>query len=159
MPAVFAQKWNVMQTVEPISVVRHDGAGGAVAEAEEAVEDSANAGLVTLDLGLGQQLARLVLAGGIADLRGAPAHEHDRLVAGALPQPEEHDLHQTAHVQAVRGAIEADVGDGRPFEEARVERLAVGALMHETAGLCGSKERRASDGHSSTMWAVSGRWG
>src|SRR5205823_12602746 len=64
MPAVFAQKWNVMQTVEPISVVRHDGAGGAVAEAEEAVEDSANAGLVTLALGLGQQLARLVLAGG-----------------------------------------------------------------------------------------------
>ena len=52
--------------------------------------------------------------------------------------------------ETLSGAIEADVCDGGPFEEARVERLAIGALMHETAGLRSGKERRASGGHYGT---------
>ena len=49
-------------------------------------------------------------AGGIADLGGAAAHEHDRAVAGALQQPQQHDLHEAADMQAVGGGVEADIG-------------------------------------------------
>src|SRR5262249_43561526 len=81
------------------------------------------------------------------DLGGAATHEHDRLVACLLPEPEQHDLHKAADMEAVRSAIEADIGDGGSFKEVRVECLTVGDLMHETAGFGGGQKRGASEGH------------
>jgi hypothetical protein len=72
--------------------------------------DLADAGDVALDLGLGEQLPRFILAGGIADLGGAAAHQHDGLVTGLLQAAQQHDLHEIADVQAVRGGIETNVG-------------------------------------------------
>ena len=89
---------------------------------EELVEDAADAGHVGGDLGVGQQLAALVLARGIADPGGAAAHQHDRPVAGLLQQAQQHDLQQAADMQAVGGAVEADIGGHRPGREPRVER-------------------------------------
>ena len=40
---------------------------------------------------VGQQLARLVLAGGVADPRRAAAHQHDGPVAVLLQQAQDHD--------------------------------------------------------------------
>ncbi len=147
MPAVLAQERDVLEPVEPQRVVGHDRVGRAVAERQEPVEDAADAGHVGGDLGVAQKLARLVLARGIADLGGAAAHQHDRLVAGALPQPQQHDLQKTADMQAVGGTIEADIGRERPRREPRVERVAVGALMHEAALFGGGEKGRAGDGH------------
>ena len=76
--------------------------------------------LVGVDLRRRQKLARLVLAGRIADLGGAAAHHDDRLVAGLLQPAQRHDLHQVADMKARRRAIEADIaGDAFLLDDAR----------------------------------------
>src|SRR3546814_3620458 len=58
------------------------------------VEGLADLGDVGADLGVGEQLARLVAAGGIAHLGGAAAHQGDRPVAGLLQPAQHHDLRE-----------------------------------------------------------------
>ena len=58
---------------------------------------------------VGEQLAALVLARGIADLGRPAAHQHDRLVPGLLQAAQQHDLHQVADVERGRGRVEADI--------------------------------------------------
>ena len=98
-----AQELDVAERVEPVGVVDHHRVGRPVAEGQEPLEHAADAGDVGVDLVVGEQRAALVLAGGIADLGRAAAHQHDRLVPGLLQPAQHHDLHQAAHVQA--GAV------------------------------------------------------
>ena len=56
-----------------------------------------------------EQLARLVLEARIADLGGAAAHQHDRLVPGLLEPAQHHDLDEAADVERGRGRVEADI--------------------------------------------------
>jgi hypothetical protein len=84
MAADIAQEWDVMQLVQPVGVVDHDRVAGAVAEMQVVGEDLADAGHVMGNRRIVEQLAGLVLAGGIADTRGAASHQHDRLIAGLL---------------------------------------------------------------------------
>ena len=67
-------------------------------------EDRLDAGDIGADLGIGEQLARLVLAGRIADLGGAAADQHDRLVARLLQLAQHHDRDEIADMQARRRA-------------------------------------------------------
>ncbi len=141
MPADIAQQRDVAQFVEPVGVVDHHRVGRAVAEGQELGEDLADAGHVAGDLGVAEQRARLVLARGVADPRRAAAHQHDRLVPGLLEQAQQHDPQQAADMQAVGGAVVADIGgDGWPSREARVERRQIGALM-DIAALGGGGEK------------------
>ena len=96
-------------------------------------------------VGIVEQLARLVLAGRVADLRRAAAHQHDRLVAGLLEQAQQHDRQQIADMQAVGGAIIADIGGQRPGREPRVEPGEIGALM-DVAALGGGGEKGGTVG-------------
>ena len=85
----------------------------ARAEAHEFAEHRLDAADIGGDLGVGEKLARLVLAGGIADLGGAAADQHDRPVASLLQFAQHHDAEQIADMQARRRAVEADIaGDG-----------------------------------------------
>ena len=52
--------------------------------------------LVLFDLLRRQDQARLVLAGGIAGLGRAAAHQQDRAVAGLLQAAQRHQLHEVA---------------------------------------------------------------
>ena len=122
-----------LRSGQPVVVVDHDGAGGAVAEAQEVTEDLADAGDVGVDLLVGEQLARLVPARRIADLGGAAAHQHDRAVARLLQPAQQHDLHQAADMQAVGRGIEADVGGDHARPARCVERRGVGLLMDVAA--------------------------
>ena len=131
--ADLAQQRDVAQRAQPVVVVGGDRIGRAVAEAQERVEAAADAGHVGGDLLVGEQLARLVLAGGIADPRGAAAHQHQRAMAVALQQAEDHDLHQAADMQTVGGAVEADIGGQRAGAQRRVQPVGVGALEDEAA--------------------------
>ena len=70
---------------------------------------------------MGEQLAALVAAGRIADLGGAAAHQHDRLVAGLLEAAQQHDLDQAADVQRWRGGVEADIAGHHWSRRQRVE--------------------------------------
>jgi len=114
----------------------------SVAERQVLREDRLDAGHVLVDLFVGQQLARFVLAGGIADLGRPAAHQHDRLVPGLLQPAQQHDLHETAHMQAVGRAIEADIGRDRPGQAFGVERRGVGHLVDEAALLERAEEIR-----------------
>ena len=82
---------------------------------------------------VGQKPPALVLAGGIADPRGAAAHQRDRPVAGLLQPVQQHDRQQRADMQRRRGAVEADIGgDGRRTRQ-RIQRLGLRHLMDEAA--------------------------
>ena len=61
---------------------------------------------------------------------------------------------EIADMEAVGGAIEADIGRQRPRREARVERLAVGALMDEAALFGGGEKGRAGGGHGAVPWGA-----
>jgi hypothetical protein len=73
--------------------------------------------------GVGQQQARFVAPGRIADARRAAAHQHHRPVAMLLQQAQQHDGNQAADMQAVGRAVEADIGADR----ARAERRGQGS--------------------------------
>ena len=126
-----AQEIDVVERVEPVGIVGHHRIGLAVAEAQEAPEDFADAPQVRGDDLVGQQPAAFVLAGRIADPGGAAAHQRDRLMAGLLQPVQHHDRQQRADMERRRGAVETDVGrDGRLPGE-RVQRLGLGDLMDE----------------------------
>ena len=74
MPADIPQERNVFQPVEPIGVIRQDGVAGSGAESDEWLEVLLDAGDVAIDCVVGQKLAAFILAGRVADLRGAAAH-------------------------------------------------------------------------------------
>ncbi len=50
-----------------------------------------------------------------------------------LQQPQDHDLHQAAHMQAVGGAVEADIGRDRAGAHGIGQRGAIGTLEDEAA--------------------------
>ncbi len=123
-----AQERNVAQLVQPIRIVGRDGAG---VEIEEPREHGANLGDVGVDLLVREQRAGGVLAGGIADLAGAAAHQHDRAVAGLLQPAQHHDRQEVADMQARCGGVEADIGGDRALCGARIEPGRVRELMNE----------------------------
>ena len=84
--------------------------------------------LASIALG-GEQLAALVLARGIADLGGAAAHQHDRLVPGLLQPAQHHDLDQAADMERRRGRVEADIAGHDLLLRERVQPLGVGDLV------------------------------
>src|SRR5207253_10798144 len=98
-------------------------------ESEKPFETLEDRSFVSLDLLRGEKLARFLLAGGIADLGRAAAHQHDRLVSRLLQAAQRHDLRQIADVQARRGAVETDVADNLLIAQALVERGSVGAIV------------------------------
>ncbi len=146
--AVLAQERDVFEPVQPLGVVDGDGALGPAAELEEAREDALDAPLVGRDLLLAEESAGLVPAGGIADLAGAAAQEDDGLVAGLLQASEQHDRHQAADMEAVGGAVEADVGDDAPARGEGIEARFVGHLMHVSARRDLAQEVRTQLGHA-----------
>ena len=109
MAPIVAQEIDVVERVEPVGVVDHERVARALAEAQELGEHKLDPGDVRGDFGIAEQLARLVLAGRVADLRRATADEHDRAVAGLLQLAQHHDADQVADMERRRGAVEADI--------------------------------------------------
>ena len=113
MPAVVAQEIDVVELVEPVGVVDEDGIVVALPRLTNLPNTDSMPADIGGDLGVGEKLARLVLAGRIADLGGAAADQHDRPVPGLLQFAQHHDAEQIADMQARRRAVEADIaGDG-----------------------------------------------
>ena len=149
MPADIAQEIDVVERGEPLGIVDHQRAGRPVVEIEEAGKDRAEALLVGLDLVIGEELPRLVLARGIADPGGAAAHQRDRLVAGLLQPAQHHDREEMADMERRPGAVVADIGDDGRLERQRIEPLGVGALMDKSALEEDAHEVGLESGHSS----------
>ena len=140
MRAVIAQELDVAVTRLPLVVVDDDGVGRAVSEGQEFLEHGADRGDVRLDGFVGQLGPRSVLAGGVADLGGGTAHQHDGLATGLLEAAQHHDGDEVADVQRRRGGVEADVAGDDPCGGGRVELGRVGDLMDIAAQLKGFQE-------------------
>ncbi len=147
MHAELAQEGDIAQLVQPVGVVDHHRVGRACAEGQEFLEGPLDALDIGGDLGVGQQRALLVLVGGIADLGGAAAHDHDRPMAGLLQPAQHHDLNQAADMQAVGSGVEADVGHDDALGRRLVQRLQVGALVNVAALAEHAQEVGAGGGH------------
>ena len=130
-----AQEVDVVQGSQPLGVVQHQRL--ALGEIEETGDLEAEALAVGPDRLVGQDLAHLGLARGVADARGAAADEGDGAVPRALQVGHGEQLQQVPHVQAGAGGIEADVeGDPLALHQLAQARL-VGALGDETPLLQG----------------------
>ena len=120
MPADVAQHLDPVQFGQPFGIVGHDRVGLPSPKRRKLANTCLMPSLLRSMSSIEQDLARLVLAGGIADPGGAAAHQRDRLVAGLLQPVQAHDLHHGADMQRRRGAVETDIGRrARPGPPAR----------------------------------------
>ena len=162
MAAVVAQERNVAKLVQPVGIVDQQrlvacrtgpasmvgpGSQASLAELEKALERAPDPGAVDGQRRVVEELAALVLARRVADLGRAAADQRDRAVAGALHPAQHHDADEVADVQAVGGAVEADVG-GQPLpRRERVDRVEIGRLVDEAALCQLADELRTVPGH------------
>ena len=93
------------------------------------------AGDVLGDLGVRQEQPRFLAEGRVADLRRAAAEQRHRPVAVLLQQPQHHDLHHAADMQAAGCRIEADIAADGAGQKRLVQRRLIRALEDEAARL------------------------
>ena len=110
MPADVAQERDVLELVSQSSLLTIIASVGPSPNVRKWPKTSRMPAILASICVIGEQLPGVVLAGRIADLGGAAAHQHDGLVAGLLQAAQQHDLHQAADMQAVGGGVEADIG-------------------------------------------------
>jgi hypothetical protein len=79
---------------------------------------------------VGQKRTSRVLSRRVANLRRAAAHQDNRLVARLLQRAQHHDLDEGADMEAVCGAVKADIGGHDLLRGLLVEALEVGRLMN-----------------------------
>lgn len=100
-----------------------------VTEGQEALEHALDARDILRDHLGRHQLARLVLEARVADLAGAAAHQHDRLVARLLHPPQHHDLHHRADMERGRRRVETDIAGHDLAGGEGIEPFRIGELM------------------------------
>ena len=89
MAADVAQKIDVVELVEPIGIVAHDGIAAGVLEFQEFRKDRADALEIFVDRLIGENAPCLILARRIADAGRAATHQGNRAVSCRL-QPVQH---------------------------------------------------------------------
>ena len=129
--AHIAQQLDIVQVQQPVGIVQHQGL--ALREVDELLHLLLEAGSVVGNVLLGQHLAHIGTAGGVADHGGAAADEGDGLVACHLQALHQGQGHEMSGGQAVGGAVEADV-EGSLAVVDEVDDLLIGDLGHQTAG-------------------------
>ena len=133
MPPDITQEGNVQQLVQPFRVIEHDGIRRAITEGQEGIEYLTNTGLIGFDLRIRKQGPRFIPEGRIAHLCRAAAHQHHGAIAGALHQPQQHDLHQGPDMQAIGSRIKADIAGQRASLQPRQKGAFFGGLVNIAA--------------------------
>jgi hypothetical protein len=124
-----AQEFDVFQGQKPVGVV--DQQGLPFAEIQVLRELLLDRFGVFVDLFLGEDLAHLRLAAGVADHGRPAAHQGDGLMAVSLHMGQRHDGNKAPDVEARGRRVEADVAThGLAGENAPGLGL-VGHLLHE----------------------------
>ena len=179
MLANVAQEIDVIELVQPVGIIRHNGIAAGVFKLEEFGKDRADADQIVVDVVFGQNPAALVLAGRVADPRRAAAHQGDRPVAGLLQPVQHHDRQQRADMQRGGGAVEADISGNLPGGRLGIQNVRLGDLVDKApfaenvkkVGFIGSHVSSLAPGHArltvpggvsgpgpdSTSWAVKAR--
>ena len=101
------QQIDIVQLQQPVGVVDHDGL--VLAEVDETLHLALEAVAVVLDGLRGHHVPHIGAAGGVADVAGAAAHQHNGAVARHLQALHQAQGHEVTHVQAVRRGVKADV--------------------------------------------------
>ena len=135
-----AQQFDIAELAQPFVIVDHHGIGRPVAERQELLEYGPDRGDVGVDLIVRQHLPAFVLARRIADLGGAAAHDHDRLVPRLLELAQHHDRDQMADMQRGPGGVEADITRHDILARKAVEPVGVGQLVDIAALVERAKE-------------------
>ena len=130
MPADVPQEFQVVKGPQPVGVVEHQRP--ALREIEQFGHLLLQPGQIGVDLLHAQQLAHLVLVGGIANHAGPPTYDGDGPVAMPLNVGQGHDRHQMAHVKAVGAGIKADVAGDGLFDHG-ADALCIGRLFDKAS--------------------------
>ena len=104
-------------------------------EIEQAAELLLHLGDVGIQHLLGEQLALLRLAAGVADGAGGAAGQRDGVMAQQLEAAQRQQRHEVAHVQAVGGRVKAAVKRDGPGADALGQLLRIGAIGQQSAPL------------------------
>jgi hypothetical protein len=128
-----AQEGDQFQARQPLVVVDQDSGMWPSVEIEEGAHLLFQSPRPHRDLLSRVQRALARLAGRITDESGAPPHQHDGPMPGQLDPAESQERHQTAHVQAVGGGVEAHVDRARRLGQMRGELVGRRDVGHESA--------------------------
>ena len=134
MHTIVAQEIDVVEMIQPVSIVDHPRIRGAIAEIEKPPEHLADAGQVGADLLDGEKLPRFVLERGIANLGGAAAHQGDRPVPGLLHPAQHHDLDERSGMQRGGRGIKSNIAADLARHGGGIEPFRVGDLVDESSG-------------------------
>ena len=130
--ADLAQQLDVVQVQQPVGVVQHHSL--AVTELDEALHLTLEALGVVVNVLLGQHLAHVGTAGGVANHRCAAADQGNRAVAGLLQALHEGQGHKMPGGQAVGSAVKADVEGRLAVVDQLLDLLLVRDLCNQAAG-------------------------
>ena len=112
MPPNIAQKFQIIQPVQPFGIVQHQRACRAVIIAEITCENAAHARDIVINRRRIQKRAFIRSEGGITNLCGAAAHQCDRLMPRFLIPTQQHNVQQMTHMQGFCCCIISDIGRG-----------------------------------------------
>ena len=134
MATDIAQELEIVQTVEPLCVVKHQRFVRRVRVVVDiGREHLLDACDVVVDLVFGQQRAFVRTERRVAHLCRAATHQGDRLVASLLQPTQHHDLDQRSNVQRLRSCVKADVGRYHALAQCLIEALIIRAVRKEAA--------------------------
>ena len=126
------QQLNIIQVQQPVGIVQHQSL--ALREIDELLHLLLEAGCIVSNILLGQHLAHIGTARGVADHGGTAADQGNGLIASHLQALHQGQGHKMACSQAVRSAVKANVESGLAVVD-EVNDLIVGDLGHQTACL------------------------
>ena len=126
------EHFHIVQVQQPIGIVNHQSL--ALGEVNEPLHLALEAGSVVVDVLLGQHLAHIRPAGGIADHGGTAANQSDGFVAGHLQPLHQGQGHEMACGEAVGGAVKANIEGGLAVVNHFLDFFLVGHLGDEAAG-------------------------
>ena len=128
----FTQHFNVVQGLQPLGVIEHQSL--ALGEVDELFHLALEALGIVLDGLLGQHLAHVGTAGGVADQGGAVADQGDGLVARHLQTLHQAQRHKVTHMQRIGRAVKADVEGGLAVVDHFADFFLIGDLSDQAAG-------------------------
>ena len=128
----FPQKFHVVQIQQPVGIVQHQGL--SLAEVNKALHLTLKALGIVGDVLLGEHLAHVGAAAGVANHGGAAADEGNGLVSGHLQALHQRQSHKMAGSQAVRRAVKANIKGSFAVVDEFLDLLLVRDLRNEAAG-------------------------
>ena len=138
-----AEELEQRDRLRPLAVV--DEAARPTVEVDDAADLRLDRRHVAVERVVVEQVALLGAPARVADHAGRPAGQGDRHVAGVLEAAQHDQPDQVAVVQAVGRRVAAVVDGDRPAGQAGGERVAVGRLLDEAAGVeIGEQVHRAA---------------